>query len=80
MAKTVNVTLSVPVELKDEMDSFKEINWSEVMRTTLSEKLRRLELMRKLDELTAGSKLDEEDVEIIAGKVKEGIAKRHGQE
>ena len=26
------------------------------------------------------SKLDEEDVEIIAGKVKEGIAKRHGQE
>ncbi len=78
MAKTVNVTLSVPVELKKEMDSFKEINWSEVMRNTLSEKLRRLELMKKLDELTAGSKLTEEDVERIAGKVREGIAKRHG--
>ena len=78
MVKAINVTLSVPVELKQKMDSFKEINWSEVMRSTLSEKLRRLELMKKLDELTAGSKLDERDVENIAGKIKEGIAKRHG--
>ena len=78
MAKAVNVTLSVPVELKQKMDSFKEINWSEVMRGTLSERLRRLELMKKLDELTAGSKLDEYDVKRIADKVKEGIAKRHG--
>jgi len=30
--------------------------------------------------LSLKRKLDEEDVEIIAGKVKEGIAKRHGQE
>lgn len=78
MSKAVNVTLSVPVELKQKMDSFKEINWSEVMRNTLSEKLRRLELMKKLDELTAGSKLDEDDVKRIAEKVKEGIAKKHG--
>ena len=78
MPKTVNVTLSVPIELKEKMDSFKEINWSEVMRNTLSEKLRRLGLMRKLDELTASSKLDEDDVKRIADKVKEGIAKRHG--
>ena len=78
MHKTVNVTLSVPIELKEKMDSFKEINWSEVMRNTLSEKLRRLGFMKKLDELTAGSKLDEADVKRIADKVKEGIAKRHG--
>ena len=78
MAKAINVTLSVPVGLKQKMDSFKEINWSEVMRSTLSEKLRRLELMKKLDELTAGSKLNEEDIERISNKIKEGIAKRHG--
>ncbi len=78
MAKAANVTLSVPVELKEKMDSFKEINWSEVMRTTLSEKLRRLEIMKRLDELTAGSNLTEEDVKRIAGKIKEGIAKKHG--
>lgn len=78
MAKAINVTISVPVEIKQKMDSFKEINWSEVMRSTLSEKLRRLQLMKELDELTAGSKLDEEDIERIANKIKEGIAKRHG--
>ena len=78
MAKTMNVTLAVPVELKEKMDSFKEINWSEIMRSALSEKLRRLELMKKLDELTAGSKLDEEDIKRIAEKIKEGISKRHG--
>ncbi len=76
--KSVNVTLAVPVGLKMEMDSFREINWSEVMRKTLAEKVRRLELMKQLDELTAGSRLSEEDVKVIAGKIKEGIAKRHG--
>ena len=78
MAKAVNVTLSVPVELKQKMESFKEINWSEVMRSTLSEKVRRLEIMKRLDELTAGSKLTEDDVKRIADKIKIGVAKRHG--
>lgn len=78
MTKAVNVTLSVPVELKHKMESFKEINWSEVMRNTLAEKLRRLEIMRRLDELTAGSELNEEDIKRLSDKLKEGIAKRHG--
>ena len=78
MAKSVNVTLSVPSELKQKMESFKEINWSEVMRSNLSDKVRRLEIMKKLDELTSGSKLTEEDVKRIGDKIKEGIAKRHG--
>ncbi len=78
MSKNVNVTLSVPTELKKGMDSLPEINWSEVMRQVLSEKVQRLALLRKIDESTAGSKLDEKDIEIISEKIKEGIAKRHG--
>lgn len=78
MARAVTVTLSVPVELKEKMESFKEINWSEVMRSTLSEKVHRLEIMKRLDELTAGSKLTEDDVKRISDKIKEGIAKKHG--
>ena len=78
MSKTANVTLAIPKEIKDKMDSFKEINWSEVMRQTLAEKVQRLALLKKLDDLTSGSKLTEDDVERIASKVKEGIAKRHG--
>ena len=78
MAKSTNVTLSVPVELKQKMESFKEINWSEVMRSTLNDKVQRLELMKRLDELTAGSKLTDEDVKRIGDKIREGIAKKHG--
>lgn len=78
MSKTANVTLAIPKEIKEKMDSFKEINWSEVMRQTLAEKVQRLTLLKKLDELTAGSKLTEEDIDKISAKIKEGIAKRHG--
>lgn len=78
MSKNVNVTLSVPAELKNKMDSLSEINWSEVMRQTLSEKVRRFALLRKIDDATASSKLDEKDIEAISENIKEGIAKRHG--
>lgn len=74
----VTVTLSVPEKLKHEMESFKEINWSEIMRSLLAEKTRRLALLKKLDELTAESSLTEEDVVSLSEKIKKGIAKRHG--
>jgi len=76
--RNVNVTLSVPLHLKHEMDSLKEINWSEVMRALLAEKVRRLHLLKKLDVLTAGSTLTENDVALISDRIKKGVAKRHG--
>jgi len=76
--KNLNVTLSMPEDLKHEMESFKEINWSEVMRSLLAEKLKRLRLLKKLDALTAESSLTEGDVNVLSEKIKEGIAKRHG--
>src|SRR3989338_1105913 len=74
--KNLNVTLSMPEDLKHEMESFKEINWSEVMRSLLAEKLKRLRLLKKLDALTAESSLTEGDVNVLSEKIKEGIAKR----
>ena len=74
----VTVTLSVPEKLKHEMESFREINWSEVMRSLLAEKMKRLALLKKLDNLTAGSALTEKDVVSLSWKIKNGIAKRHG--
>ena len=41
-----NITLSVPDELKAEMDKFPEINWSEVARTSIKEKLANLNFLR----------------------------------
>jgi hypothetical protein len=50
------------------MENHPEINWSEVTRQAIKEKIEQLELM---DELTATSTLTEENVEEIAAKINE---------
>ena len=70
-----NITLAVPEELHRLMQKYKEIKWTEVARTAMWEKARKLELM---DKLLAKSELTEEDAEEIGHKIKRGIAKRHG--
>jgi len=35
----VSITLAVPKELKQEMDELKEINWSEIARTAIKNKI-----------------------------------------
>ena len=56
----VNITLSVPEDMKQEMDEFKEMNWSEVARASIR---KRLILLREFKEFTKNSELSEEDVE-----------------
>ncbi len=46
--KMVNLTLSIPNELKDKMDTFKEINWSAVAREAFNEKIKDLEFIKKM--------------------------------
>lgn len=43
----VNVTLSIPQDLKSRMDGFAEMNWSAVAREAFDGKIRDLELIRK---------------------------------
>jgi hypothetical protein len=43
----VNITLSIPKELKNKMDSFIEINWSAVAREAFKEKIEDLELLKR---------------------------------
>ena len=71
----VSITLAVPSELKDEMDHHPELNWSEVARQAIRE---RIVLLKKMDVLLAKSKFTKKDALEIGRKVKEGIAKRHG--
>lgn len=54
----VSLTLSIPNELKDEMAEFKYINWSEVARAAIAEKVKFLE---KMNRLLAKSSLTEAD-------------------
>lgn len=44
----VNITLSVPAEMKKEMDKFPEMDWSEVARQAIREKLKDLKSMEEV--------------------------------
>ncbi|MEW6748690.1 MAG: hypothetical protein AB1295_03205 [Candidatus Micrarchaeota archaeon] len=70
----VNVTLTVPTDLKKRMDEFPEINWSEVARQAISRKIKELLIVRTI---TAKSKLTDADVKEIGDKIKIAIAERH---
>ena len=61
-----NVTVSVDDALKDQMDDHPEINWSEVARQAIREKIHDLEVMEQLVE---GSELTEEDIDELAAKI-----------
>jgi len=75
-----NLTLSVPEDLKHNLDSFPEINWSESVRRFLSEKVKRAQLLKKLDKLLENSELTEEDCLKLGDKIKEGVWKRYKKE
>lgn len=67
------ITVNVDDALKERMERHPEINWSEVTRQAIREKITQLELM---DELTADSQLTNEDVEALADKINEGARRR----
>jgi len=70
----VNVTLTVPADLKKKMDAFPEINWSEIARQAINQKIQELMLLRAI---TSKSKLSEADVKEIGEKIKVAVAARH---
>ncbi|HKZ63079.1 MAG TPA: hypothetical protein VJ400_01415 [Thermoplasmata archaeon] len=69
-----NLTLRVPDSLYEELRRHPEIRWSEVARQAL---VRKLEDLRRLDELLAGSTLGRRDVEAVSGRVKKAVWTRH---
>ena len=72
-----SITVNVDDELKERMENHPEINWSEVTRQAIQEKVETLEVM---DELTSGSELTESDVQDIAKKINESGRKRVNEE
>ena len=61
-----SITVNVDDELKDRMERHPEINWSEVTRQAIQEKIETLEVV---DELTSESELTESDVTEIADRI-----------
>ena len=69
-----NMTLAIPVDLKEKMDHFKEINWSEVARQAINQKVL---FMEKMNKLFSKSKLDEADIEKYTGQIKKSVLRKY---
>ena len=69
-----NMTLAIPTDLKEKMDHFKEINWSEVARQAINQKVGLLERMNKF---FSKSKLNDSDIERVAAQIKKSVFRKH---
>jgi|TARA_B100001971_G_scaffold182024_1_gene179097 hypothetical protein len=72
--KMPTLTLAVPKDLKAEMDSMPELNWSEIARTAISKKVTEYKLFKSI---VAKSKLTEKDALDLGKKVNEGLYKAY---
>ncbi len=70
-----SLTLAVSKELKKMMDEYPEINWSEVARQSIMQKLAAL---AKMDKMLKNSKLTEKDALVIGRKINSSMAKKLG--
>ena len=68
------ITLSIPEELKKEMDKSKFINWSAVAREAIREKASQL---RILNSIASKSKLTDKDAIEIGREIKKSMHKRY---
>jgi plasmid maintenance system antidote protein VapI len=70
------ITLSVPEDLKHEMDKEKAINWSEVARAAIKIKISRLKILKAI---SAKSKLTEKDALELGRKINKSLHERYAQ-
>lgn len=68
------LTLAIPSDLKSEMDSMPEINWSEIARKAITERIAEYKLFKSI---AAKSKLAEKDALEIGRKINEGMYKSY---
>ena len=68
------LTLAVPKDLKAEMDSMPELNWSEIARAAISKKVVEYKLFKSI---VAKSKLTEKDALELGKKVNQGLYKAY---
>ena len=71
------MTLSIPKNLKKEMELYPEMNWSAVAREAIKKKIF---LLQEMNNILAKSKLTEEDALYFGKKIKKKAAKRFREE
>ncbi len=68
------LTLAVPEVLKREMESFPELNWSEIARVAISQRVAEYRVFKSL---VAKSKLTEKDALEIGSKINDSLYKEY---
>ncbi len=67
------ITLSVPEDLKREMEESKDINWSEVARVAIRSKVAQLKILK---EITSRSKMTDKDALELGRKINKSLHAR----
>lgn len=70
----VNVTVAVGEDLKQELSKFDEVNWSAVIRRSLRNHVRKLQIA---EAIANKSELTKKDVKEIGDLIKKGVAENH---
>ena len=68
------MTLAVPSGLKNKMEKFPEMNWSEVARQAFMQRIKDLEFLRQFK---SDSTLTEEDALRLGRELNKNLAKRY---
>jgi len=70
----VSMTLSIPENMKKEMELYPEINWSAVAREAFS---RKLIILKEMNKILKKSKLTEDDALYFGKKITKKAAKQY---
>ncbi|MFT4304505.1 MAG: hypothetical protein ACMXX8_00290 [Candidatus Woesearchaeota archaeon] len=70
----VTMTLAIPSELRSRMDTFPEINWSEIARQAFEQRIRDMEFLK---EFKKQSTLTEADALRMGKELNKKLLKRH---
>ena len=68
------MTLAVPSELKHKMETFPEMNWSEVARQAFMQRIKDLEFLRRFK---SDSTMTEEDALRLGRELNKNLARRY---
>jgi hypothetical protein len=70
----VSVTLRISNEFKSKLNKLSWVNWSELARKELQDKINEEKLLEKLLKITSKSKFTEKDADELSIKIKKSMA------
>lgn len=73
----VNITLSIPEELRKMMKEFPDVNWSGLVRLSIEERIKKLSWKKKMLEELEYERDHENHALDIGNKIKEGMWKKY---